>query len=54
MDACFASAGIDDPDVPIQPKQYKCPNCIRQFPGHEEKAYLQHLAACFAEDGGTY
>ena len=48
VETCLISAGIYDPGVPIEPKQYACPNCTRQFPGDEEKAYLQHLADCFA------
>ncbi|CAF1473425.1 unnamed protein product [Adineta steineri] len=54
VETCLSSAGIDDPVVPTAPKQYVCPNCSRQYQGNDEKAYLQHLTYCYAEDGDNF
>ena len=51
VDKCLSSVGIDD--VP-EPKQYDCPKCNRQFPGDQEKAYLEHLSVCLRDDVETF
>jgi hypothetical protein len=43
--------GIDDSN---EPKQYQCPNCPRQFPGDDEKAYLEHVTDCLSEPVETF